>query len=104
MCVCVCPSRRAGGVGESVSYLFEGHPLVVQHLVPALLNLYTGGWCMGGKGGLGVCFWGGGCSQEQKLRFVHLLFNKRGKARLLFLQTHLPDCLTGQDCCCRLAS
>jgi hypothetical protein len=34
-------------LGASVAYLFEGHPLVLQHLVPSLLNLYTGvavGW------------------------------------------------------------
>lgn len=29
-------------VAASVSYLFEGHPLVLQHLTPSLLNLYTG--------------------------------------------------------------
>jgi hypothetical protein len=40
--MCVLPCRRMSGLNASVSYLFEGHPLVLQHLVPALLNLYTG--------------------------------------------------------------
>lgn len=34
--------RRVSNLSASVGYLFEGHPLVVQHLVPSLLNLYTG--------------------------------------------------------------
>jgi len=39
-------------VAASVSYLFEGHPLVLQHLTPSLLNLYTGvGHIEGLKGG-----------------------------------------------------
>jgi hypothetical protein len=42
LAVCL-PCRRMSGLNASVSYLFEGHPLVLQHLVPALLNLYTGG-------------------------------------------------------------
>lgn len=32
---------RMSDVAASVSYLFEGHPLVLQHLTPSLLNLYT---------------------------------------------------------------
>lgn len=43
LCMYVCHTRRRmSGLNASVSYLFEGHPLVLQHLVPALLNLYTG--------------------------------------------------------------
>lgn len=34
--------RRMSNLSASVSYLFEAHPLVVQHLVPALLSLYSG--------------------------------------------------------------
>lgn len=36
------PSSRAPqALGNSLAYLFEGHPLVLEHLVPAMLQLYV---------------------------------------------------------------
>ena len=78
------PRRRQRGAAQdsALSYLFEAHPLVVQHLVPALLQLYSdieytercaadpaaaappargGCVCLGGTG------WRHGCPSRRKM-------------------------------------